>query len=305
MFISRTMYPIRWLRLFARRFLHTVYRADCLMVAAALTYTTLLALVPLLTITVLVFHNFPAFEKVGESLEEFLSANLLPEAVSRLVTLYSREFIANSTRLSMIGTVMLIVTALILLSTIESAFNRIWRVRRARTLGARLVTYWFVLTAGPLLFGIGVYLTTQLAKESLKLTGHVGLATPLVSFFLIWGFFWALYQLVPHRPVRSRDALLAAFITTGAFLFLQRGFAIFIARFATYDLVYGAFAALPIFLVWIYLLWTIILLGAALAATLGALSSSRLRPDTLEPDSASAQTDEAGDQSSMKGSTSN
>ena len=93
---------------FARRFVLGLRRADCLMVAAALTYTTLLALVPLLTITVLVFRNFPAFEEIGLALRDFLSANLLPEAAAKLVTFYTREFVDNAARLSVIGTLMLI-----------------------------------------------------------------------------------------------------------------------------------------------------------------------------------------------------
>jgi len=171
------------------------------MVAAALTYTTLLALVPLLTITVLVFHNFPAFEEIGASLHDFLSANLLPEAASRLVTLYTREFIANSTQLSVIGILMLIVTALLLLATIESALNRIWRIRRPRSPGARLVTYWFVLTAGPLLLGFGVYLTTRLARESLQLAGMGALRHPLHLLFADLDF---LMDPLPARPPSSR-----------------------------------------------------------------------------------------------------
>jgi len=170
-------------------------------VAAALTYTTLLALVPLLTITVLVFHNFPAFEEIGASLHDFLSANLLPEAASRLVTLYTREFIANSTQLSVIGILMLIVTALLLLATIESALNRIWRIRRPRSPGARLVTYWFVLTAGPLLLGFGVYLTTRLARESLQLAGMGALRHPLHLLFADLDF---LMDPLPARPPSSR-----------------------------------------------------------------------------------------------------
>lgn len=256
---------------FARRFVLGLRRADCLMVAAALTYTTLLALVPLLTITVLVFRNFPAFEEIGLALRDFLSANLLPEAAAKLVTFYTREFVVNAARLSVIGTLMLIVTALLLLATIESAFDRIWHLRRPRPIAARLVTYWFVLTAGPLLFGSGVYLTTRLARESLRMAGLGALATPLVSFVLIWAFLWALYQLVPRHPVRSRHAGTAAFLATLAFLLVQRGFTAFISRFATYDLVYGAFAAIPIFLVWIYVLWAVILAGAVFGATLARL----------------------------------
>lgn len=272
------------------------------MVAAALTYTTLLALVPLLTITVLVFHNFPAFEEIGASLHDFLSANLLPEAASRLVTLYTREFIANSTQLSVIGILMLIVTALLLLATIESALNRIWRIRRPRSPGTRLVTYWFVLTAGPLLLGFGVYLTTRLARESLQLAGMGALATPFISFSLIWTFLWTLYQLVPHHPVRPRHAMLAAFVTTLAFLLVQRGFALFVSRFATYDLVYGAFAALPIFLVWLYLLWAIILLGAAFGATLASFPPPRLPAPA--PDETASDANGTENQSSGKGSVS-
>lgn len=246
--------------------------------AGALTYTTLLALVPLLAIAFAIFSAFPAFEAIQDRLEATLFENLVPE-VGDEVRGYISGFTRNTTNLTAVGVVALGVSAVLLLATIESTFNRIWRVERDRPLITRLLIFWTMLTLGPLLLGASFSLTTdmfsgirQLASEGaalvpIELSGGLGVIDRIIAALLQTAAFTAMFMVVPARPVKLRDALIGGAISGVVFEILKWGFRAYLTSFPTYQTIYGAMAVIPIFLIWLYLSWTIVLFGAVFAAS--------------------------------------
>jgi len=260
--------------LFRERFLAT----RCTQVAGSLAYTTMLALVPLITVAVAIVGHLPGMDEIGASLKTFLES-MLPEKASQMVTTYALQFSENAARLTLIGIAMLAATSLMLLATIERVFNRIWGVRQPRPLLLRITVYWFVLTLGPAILGGSIVATGYLVSVSMEWAPSLGwlggLAARLLSPLLLGMLFVFLYFAVPNHKVRFTHALIGGLSAAVAFFLMQRGFAVFIARFPTYTLVYGTFAALPIFLVWLYLSWLVVLLGALATATLPAFAERR------------------------------
>ena len=243
----------------------------CVQIASSLTFTTLLALAPIITVVLTIVSAFPVFESLIENLQRFLIHNIMPESVSAITT-YAAEFSDNATQLTAVGIAFVAVTALMLMITIDRAFNSIWRVSRPRSLLQRILVYWTVLTIGPLFVGASLSLTSYLIRLSLGLIDNppgVGLLMlRFVSLALTSIALGLLYWTVPNRRVLKRDALLGG-ISAGICLeAMKQGFSFYIAHFPTYKLVYGAFAAVPVFLLWIYLSWLIVIGGAVLAALL-------------------------------------
>lgn len=254
-------------RIFWQRFIED----RCAQIASSLTFTTLLALVPIITVVLTIVSAFPVFESLIENLQRFLIHNIMPESVSAITT-YAAEFSDNATQLTAVGIAFVAVTALMLMITIDRAFNSIWRVSRPRSLLQRILVYWTVLTIGPLFVGASLSLTSYLIRLSLGLIDNppgVGLLMlRFVSLALTSIALGLLYWTVPNRPVLKHDALLGG-ISAGICLeAMKQGFSFYIAHFPTYKLVYGAFAAVPVFLLWIYLSWLIVIGGAVLAALL-------------------------------------
>lgn len=277
---SMHLHPTRdFLRLLGERFSAT----RCPQVAGSLAFTTLLALVPLLTVAIGVFGNLPGMDKLGASLKDFLLENLLPDRAGRIITTYALQFSQKAARLTLIGTAMLAVTALMLLATIERVFNQIWGVRHRRPLLMRITVSWFMLTLGPVILGGSVvatgYLVSTSAEWSDRLPWIGEIAAATLPPLLLGALFSFLYYAVPNHPVRLLHALAGGLCAALVFLLMQRGLGLFIAGFPTYTLIYGTFAALPIFLLWLYLSWTVILLGALITATLPAfLERQRMLP---------------------------
>lgn len=261
--------------LFHERFLAT----RCLQVAGSLTYTTLLALVPLITVAFMVFGHLPGMENLGTSLSAFLLENMLPEKAGDIITTYALQFSEKAGQLTLIGIVMLAVTALMLLATIEQVFNHIWGVRQPRPLLLRITVYWFVLTLGPPIFGASIAATGYLISFSMQWSPDMHwlrlYAARLLAPLLLSVLFAFLYYAVPNHKVRFTHALAGGLAAAVAFFLMQRAFGLFIARFPTYTLVYGTFAALPIFLVWLYASWIVVLLGALMTATLPVFAERR------------------------------
>lgn len=249
------------------------YQQDqCLQTAGSLTFTTLLALVPFLTIMLMIFSAFPVFSDLTNQFKVMLLTNLVPTSASKVITVYMKQFSENATRLTAVGVISLVITAWMLILTIERAFNDIWRAREPRSLFRRVVLYWAAMTLGPFLVGGSISLTSWLLTESADYTQHI----PFIGMALIDGGPWMLsvlafsllYYAVPNCHVPWRHALIGG--TVGAVLFelAKKGFALYIKAFGSYKLVYGAFAIIPIFLLWVYVVWSTILFGAALTATL-------------------------------------
>jgi len=244
----------------------------CFGLAGSLAYTSLLALVPLLTIALTVIAAFPVFEQFTQGIDSFFAQNMLPPAVAKAVTGYINQFTENAGRLTAVGVVFLGVTAIMLMLTIERAFNTIWRVQRPRPLVVRVLVYWGVLTLGPLLIGVSLTATSYLVSASLgyaqQVPGGAAALLALVPLVLTAVAFTLVYLVVPNRAIELRHAAVGGIAAAVMFELMKRGFALYIGRVPSYTLVYGAFATIPIFLIWIYLSWVVTLLGAVIAASL-------------------------------------
>jgi len=256
------------IRLIRRRF----EEDRCPQVAASLTYTTLLSLVPIITIALTVFSAFPVFGEMMAQIKIFLLTNMVPESAGKIISVYMAQFSEKAARLTAVGIALLTVTALMLMLTIDHAFNVIWRVRKQRPLLQRFLSYWAVLTLGPLLVGASLSLTSYLVSLSFGWVKDIplvgGLPLNLTPLALTISALALLYLAVPNRPVRLSHALAAGIVAGIAFELMKKLFALYLTQFPSYTLVYGAFAALPIFLVWVYLSWLVVLLGAVIAAAL-------------------------------------
>jgi membrane protein len=254
----------------------------CLEEAASLSYTSLLAMVPLLAVIVGVVAAFPVFGDVSEKLQTFIFANFLPAAGEQIEP-YLNTFLGSISSLTLPGTIFLIITALLLMVRIEVAFNRVWRVDRARTLMNRIMMYWSVLTLGPILTGAAVALSAQNVITNLVI--GEGLAPGwyhLGIFFLAWMIFTLFFVLVPNRRVPFRNAVVGAFLSAVLFDVAKLGFVTYVSN-ANYSVIYGALATVPIFLLWLYIVWAVILFGASLAASLTTFSD-RVSADGDWPD---------------------
>jgi membrane protein len=251
---------------------HRFVEDNCLNLAGSLTFTTLLSLVPLLTIALTVIAAFPVFQQITQGVDDFFAQNVLPPALAKTVTRYVTEFTQSAGRLTAFGIVFLAATAIMLMMTIERAFNVIWQVKRPRPIVFRILTYWAVLTIGPLLIGLSITMTSYLVSMSVgivkQVPGGPNILLGLVSILLTATAFTLMYFVVPNRPIDLKHALVGGFAAAILFEGMKRGFALYIAKFPSYTLVYGAFASVPIFLIWLYLSWVIALLGAVITALL-------------------------------------
>jgi membrane protein len=243
----------------------------CMQIASSLTFTTLLAIVPIVTVALTLITAFPAFRSVTEELQSFLLQNMLPESAEVMVG-YAEQFTANAAKLTAVGIVFLAITAGMVLVTIDRALNQIWRVPRPRTSVQRVFIYWALLTVGPILIGASLSITSWLVSLSLGLVKEIPYAgivlLKMVPMLLTGIAFALLYITMPNRRVLVRDALSGGFLAALAFEGMKQGFAFYITQFPTYKLVYGAFAAVPIFLLWVYLSWLVVLFGAVSAAVM-------------------------------------
>ncbi len=263
------------LRYTAVRFQHD----RCAQAAAALTFTSLLALVPLMAIVFASFTAFAVFGDVREQLQAFIFESFVPH-VGDVVSENLSRFAENAGRLTVVGTVILGVTALMLLLTIQDSFNRIWRVAETRPPWVRWPAYWTLLSLGPLLLAASFSLSTYLfaAARSIDvdaLTGPLAWITEMAPMLLTAAALCPMYWLMPNYPVQWRHAMVGGLAAAGCFEVLKRGFALYVANFPSYEVVYGAMAAFPLFLVWAYLSWVVVLLGAELTAS---LPEGRRRP---------------------------
>lgn len=244
----------------------------CLEVAGSLTYTTLLSLVPLLTVALAVVTAFPVFGNFTSGVDDWLARNVLPAQISSAITKYLAQFAEKAAQLTAVGIVFLAVTALLMMLTIDQALNGIFRVHRERSIAQRLLIYWAVLTLGPILIGVSLTMTSYLVSISLGLAKGVPLVGEvlllLVPILLTSAAITLLYLWVPNRRVHLRHAVIGGLLAGILFELMKRGFGFYVTRFPTYTAVYGAFAAVPIFLVWLYFSWVVVLLGATVTALL-------------------------------------
>jgi membrane protein len=252
----------------ARRF----FEDRCAQTAGSLTYTTLLSLVPLLTVALALSTAFPVFDNVVDTLQDYVLENVLPEADGlSAIADQINSFTERAGRLTAIGIAGLALTSVLLMMTIDDSLNRIFRVRRRRPLGLRLLTYWAVITLGPLLIGGSLSVSSYLvgvAMGYLEMPRIAQYPLGVLPFVLTCGALAMLYIFVPHRHVEWRHGLIGAVFAAVAFELAKRGFAYYIGHFPTYAFIYGTFATILIFLVWLYVSWVVVLIGATLTAML-------------------------------------
>jgi membrane protein len=243
----------------------------CFEEAASLSYTSLLSMVPLLAVVFGIVSVFPVFSEWSENLQSLIFDNFLPDTGEQIVP-YINTFLDSVSSLTLPGTVMLFVTALLLMIRIEAAFNRIWRVDRNRSLTNRIVMYWAVLTLGPLLIAAAIALSAQRIFGASGIVGDLPAGVQSLGILLLsWLVFTLFFVLVPNRQVRFRHAIIGAFLTTVLFSLAKNGFVAYVSN-ANYTVIYGALATVPIFLFWLYVVWVVVLLGASLAASLTTFS---------------------------------
>lgn len=252
------------------------FREDRLGVtASSLTFTTIISLVPLFTVGLAVFSAFPMFARMQVSLQKWLVDSLVPEAIARQVLMYLNQFASKAGQMGWTGALVLLVSALALVLTIDRKLNDIWRVRRARPLTQRVLVYWAVLTLGPLLLGSSLSLTSYVVSANKGLVGALPGGLKLVidslEFSLVAVGLVLLYRYVPNTRVWWRHAAVGGVFAGGGMEVAKSLLGWYVAKVPSYSVVYGAFATVPILLVWIYLVWVIVLLGAVVAAYLPSL----------------------------------
>lgn len=248
-------------------------------VAGSLTFTTVLSLVPVLTVALAIFSAFPLFATFKASLEAYMVNGMMPSGVAKTIISYLNQFASKSARLSAVGGVALIVTSVLTIATIEQAFNQIWRVRNTRPLLQRILVYWCIITLGPLLIGGSISLVSWLSSMvNLSVDGFPLIASTfsfLAAILVGTVGLTLLYILVPNQRVDWRDAIWGGLLAAVIIEIAKRLFTSYIMQVPTYTVVYGALAVLPIFLMWVYIMWMLTLFGALVAAALPVIRYER------------------------------
>ena len=253
--------------------------------AGSLTFTTLISLVPLMTVMLALFTAFPMFSRFHVALERYLLQSLVPDNIAKPVLASLTQFASKASQVGSVGLVVLVVAALALMLTIDRTLNAIWRVRKPRPFAQRVLVYWAALTLGPLLLGISLSLTSYALSASRGLVetlpGGVRFVLNTVEFLLLSGGMAALYRYIPNTHVRPAHAWAGGIFVGVGIEITKRVFGWYLSLVPSYSVIYGAFATLPILLLWIYLSWVVVLLGAVIAAYAPSLSMRVVRvPDT-------------------------
>ncbi len=258
------------------------FRADQLgLTASSLTFTTIISIVPLFTVALAIFSVFPMFAKMQTGLQQLLVDSLIPDNIARQVLSYLGQFATKASKIGWVGAAAFLVSALMLILTIDRKLNDIWRVRTTRHLARRIIVYWTLLTLGPLLMGLSLSFSSYVISASKGwvsvLPGGVKVLLDVVEFIVVATSLAAMYRFVPNTQVRWTHALLGGVFVASGLELAKRVLAWYLAQVPTISAVYGAFATVPILLIWIYVAWVIVLLGAVVAAYLPSLQSGVAR----------------------------
>lgn len=253
-----------------RRFLDD----ECFQTAGALSYTTVFALVPLTAAVFGILSAFPVFSVWTQSLVDFVFQNFVP-AAGATVRQYLLGFAANANKMTTVGVLVLLGSALMMMSSIETRLNQIWRVEKNRSKLARFLLYWTTLTLVPILVVGGLAMSSYLfalpiLSDAANQVGMHDTLLRLLPFATTLGGLFLLYILVPNRSVAARHALIGALIGACLFELAKWGFGLYVSNVPTYQQLYGALAVVPIFLIWVFLSWVIVLLGASVTASMTA-----------------------------------
>jgi len=256
-----------WLFCFIRYVFQQFFAGRTMQSASSLAYTTLLSLVPLIAVMFSFFSNLPVFKDLSEIIQEFVFNNFVP-SFGQTIRDYLINFSIKASRLTTTGIVVLVIIALMLMSTINSALDNIWQINKRRRLVARFLVYWAILTLGPVLIGVGFYSTSYLL--TLPLVDRVDTARllTLMPFYTSSIAFTLLYVLVPNTHVNRRHAITGGIAAAVLFELAKYTFGLYVKAVPTYTVIYGAVAVIPMFLIWIYVSWLIVLFGAQISYSL-------------------------------------
>jgi len=279
---SRMAFLQQWPWLATLKTLRQRFREDRLGVTAgSLTFTTTIALVPLLTVMLALFSAFPVFARFRKALETQFLPEVMPDFIAKQVLVMLTRFASKASQLGGLSLLALGVTAMFLMLTIDHTLNAIWRVREPRPIAQRVLVYWAALTLGPLFLGMSLWVSSYLLSASRgwvdDLPGGVTFLLTSLIFAAQTAGFAALFRFVPNTHVRWEHAWSGAIFVSVGLELAQKGLALYLAKVPVYSTIYGAFATLPIFLVWIYLSWLIVLQGAVVAAYAPSLLSKVTR----------------------------
>lgn len=247
--------------------------------ASALTYTTLLAIVPLMAVGLTILSAFPVFGDIKTQMQGFIFSNFVP-AKGEVVQQYLSSFAGQASKLSVVGTIFLVITAVLTMLTIERALNDIWHVQERRRGVSAWLRYWAILSLGPVFAGMSLAATTYVVsmpfiKGAAASIGAEHLLAASLPFGLSVIGLTLLYTVVPNCRVPWRYGLLGAVVASILFEIVKKLFIFYVTGFNTYELLYGALATVPILLLWIYLSWVIVLFGALVSNVFATTYFSR------------------------------
>ncbi|MGC3820679.1 MULTISPECIES: YihY family inner membrane protein [unclassified Acinetobacter] len=257
------------------------FEADrCRDQAASLTYTTLFAVVPMLTVFLVIISSIKALEPARQQLQQLIYSHFLPRTTIAFDKAFN-AFTDKSSNLTVIGILFLFVTTVMMLSSIETVFNRIWRVQETRGGIIGFMRYWTIISLGPILLGSAFAISSTVASLNVLSNNFAGYEVN--GEFILWGIsfvltilgFFILNWTIPNRSVPIKAALIAGTFSAVVFELLKNLFGVIMSNFTSYEIVYGAFAAIPIFLLWIFLSWNIVLLGVEISYGLTAFNSGK------------------------------
>ena len=256
-------------------FLNRVKRDSIGLEASALSFTSILALIPAISVIFYFFAVFPAFQDVRDSLQQFAKDNFMP-VFSETLSNYVGSFVEHAGKLTVTSTIVFFVISLLLVRSIDQCLNRIWRGGK-RKIGSMLAIYWTLLTLGPVAVAIIIWIFTRVMAFAIASDVTVGGAT-MIAYFVFpilieCSVLTAVYIIVPRVRVKFQDALLGAVFVTVVFEVSKKVFSVFVLNFSNYEAIYGAIAVIPVLFIWIYITWWIVLIGAEVTASLGIVRS--------------------------------
>ncbi len=257
-------------------FIRRIQRQQIQIVAGYLSYVCLMSLVPLVVVMLSVMTAFPLFAELQQSIEQFVYSNFVP-AAGDVVQLYLSGFVANASKMSAVAISFLFVAALLLISSIDSTFNKIWRVNDKRRTITSFAMYWMVLTLGPILVGASIALTSYLMSivsvDEYDVLGLSDILLRMLPLFTSIVAFVILYMAVPNKAVPFKYAVSGAILAGFLFELAKKVFALYITAFPSYQVIYGALATIPIIFLWVYVSWLIVLIGALITVSLQEYAS--------------------------------
>ncbi|UGA54907.1 virulence factor BrkB family protein [Vibrio sp. VB16] len=274
-FMHTTIYYLFYLK---QRVIHDRLTVN----AGYMTYITLLSLVPLTTVIFSALARFPAFDGVGDTIQQFIINNFVP-AAGEAIEDALEAFVQNTAQMTTVGAAFLFVTAILLISSIDKNLNYIWRIKKKRRMVFSFSMYWMVLTLGPLLMGASIAVSSHIMSLKFFSDDTVNFLYGRLPLLFSYIGFLGLYLFVPNIQVKIRHAMFGAFVSTFLFEISKSIFAYYISAFPSYQLIYGTLAAVPILFVWIYLCWFIVLIGAELTASLGERDQWNYNSDLIIP----------------------